>query len=150
MTPDQSFGTPGKYKYKYTKMEVIEDIEVIKVIEDIEIIEIIEVINWRDLYKKKYAMDILEYNINNLQIKIILHTQILTADFCARYILDEYYCTCTEDSYLIGSGYVLYHQPHITEEELDMALEKWECFHKGKTSNKIKIYNIKIYKIKLC
>ena len=105
--------------------------EIIKIIEDIENIE---VISWRDLYKKKYTMDVLEYNINNLQIKIILHTQILTADFCARYILDEYYCTCTEDSYLIDSGYVLYHQPHITEEELDMALEKWECFHKDKNT----------------
>ena len=95
--------------------------EIIKIIEDIENIE---VINWRDLYKKKYTMDVLEYNINNLQIKIILHTQILTADFCAQYILDEAQATCMEDLYLIDFWYVLRHQPHITEKELDMALDK--------------------------
>ena len=95
--------------------------EIIKIIEDIENIE---VINWRDLYKKKYTMDVLEYNINNLQIKIILHTQILTADFCAKYILDELQATCTEDVYLIDFWYVLRHQPHITEKELDIALDK--------------------------
>jgi hypothetical protein len=86
----------------------------------------LEVINCRDLYKKLYTMDILEHNINNLQIKIILHTQLLSADFCAKYILDESHCTCTEDVYLIDFWYVLHHQPHITEEELDRALERLE------------------------
>jgi len=84
-----------------------------------------------DLYKKQYTMDVLEHNINNLEIKIILHTQKLNADFCAKYVLDPYYCTCTEDEYLIDFGYVLYHQKHITEEELDIALEKYEPYHKG-------------------
>lgn len=91
----------------------------------------IEIINWHDLYKKKYSMEILEYNINNLQIKIILHTQKLSADFCAKYVLDEYYCTCDEDIDLISFYYVLRHQPHITEEELAIALKKYEPYHKG-------------------
>ena len=84
-----------------------------------------EKINSLDLYKKQYTLDILAHNIHNLQIKIILHTQKLDADFCAKYILDEYYCTCTEDEDLINYGYVLRHQPHINEEELDIALEKY-------------------------
>jgi hypothetical protein len=78
-----------------------------------------------DLYKKQYSLDILAHNINNLQIKIILHTQKLDADFCAKYILNDYYCTCMEDEDLINYGYVLRHQPHITSEELDIALEKY-------------------------
>jgi hypothetical protein len=85
----------------------------------------LEIINCRDLYKKQYTMDILEHNINNLQIKIILHTQLLSADFCAKYILDESQCTCNEDVYLIDFWYVLHHQPHITEAELDRALDKF-------------------------
>ena len=84
-----------------------------------------EKINCLDLYKKQYTLDILTHNINNLQIKIILHTQKLDADFCAKYILDDYYCTCSEDEYLINYGYVLRHQSHITEDELDIALEKY-------------------------
>ena len=81
-----------------------------------------EKINCLDLYKKQYTLDILTHN---LQIKIILHTQKLDADFCAKYILDDYYCTCSEDEYLINYGYVLRHQSHITEDELDIALEKY-------------------------
>lgn len=90
-----------------------------------------EIINHWDLRKKQYSMEVLENNINNLEIKTILHTQKLTADFCAKYILDEYYCTCMEDVYLIDYGYVLNHQPHITESELDESLAKFEPFHKG-------------------
>jgi len=75
-----------------------------------------------DLYKKQYTLDVLAHNINNLQIKIILHTQKLDAEFCAKYILDDYYCSCSEDEDLINYGYVLRHQPHITATELDVAL----------------------------
>jgi len=81
--------------------------------------------------KNKYSIEELERNISNLQIKIILTTQTLTADFCAKYVLDEYYATCMEDVYLIDFGYVLYHQPHITREELEEAYEIFEPEHKG-------------------
>jgi hypothetical protein len=90
-----------------------------------------EKINYFDLKKKQHSMAVLEHNINNLEIKHILHTQTLDADFCAKYILDEYYCTCREDEYLIDFWYVLKHQPHITEQELDAALKRHEPFHKG-------------------
>ena len=69
--------------------------------------------------KNKYSLRELEENINNLQIKIILNTQTLDADFCAKYILDEKRCTCEEDLWLIDIGYVLEKQPHITREELE-------------------------------
>ena len=79
--------------------------------------------------KNKYSLIELEANINNLQIKIVLNTQILNADFCAKYILDENRATCEEDLWLIDVGYVLTKQPHITREELE---EKWICMIGGK------------------
>ena len=75
-------------------------------------------INDYDLRKNKYDIETLIRNINHLYIKTIVNTQILTAEFCVKYILDEKYMTCIEDTYLIDFNYVLQKQPHITEEEL--------------------------------
>ena len=75
-------------------------------------------INDQDLRKNKYDIDTLIHNINHLYIKTIVNTQILTAEFCVKYILDEKYMTCLEDTYLIDFNYVLQKQPHITKEEL--------------------------------
>jgi hypothetical protein len=74
----------------------------------------------------KYTLLELEANINNLQIKIVLNTQILNADFCAKYILDENRVTCEEDLWLIDVGYVLTKQPHITREELEEKMELYD------------------------
>ena len=84
-----------------------------------------------DLLKNRnyYSIAELEQNIDHLQIKIILHTQKLTADFCAQYILDEYYATCEEDLDLFCIGYVLRHQPHISAEELEIACAKYTPMH---------------------
>jgi hypothetical protein len=76
--------------------------------------------------KNKYSLTELEANINNLQIKIVLNTQILNADFCAKYILDENRATCEEDLWLIDDGYVLTKQPHITREELEEKMELYD------------------------
>jgi hypothetical protein len=75
-----------------------------------------------DIRNKKYSLDVLESNINNLQIKDILQWQTLNADFCAKYILDENRATCDEDLYLIDIDYVLYHQPHISRNELEQKM----------------------------
>ena len=75
-------------------------------------------INDYDLRKNKYDIETLIRNINHLYIKTIVNTQILTAEFCVKYILDEKYMTCIEDTYMIDFNYVLRKQPHITEEEL--------------------------------
>jgi hypothetical protein len=80
-------------------------------------------ITYFDLIKNKYTIEELEDNIRNLEIKHILQYQTLTAEFCAKYVLNEDYFTCMEDVYLIDIGYVLYHQPHITEEELEKAID---------------------------
>ena len=76
--------------------------------------------------KNKYTLTELEENINNLQIKIVLNTQTLNADFCAKYILDENRATCEEDLWLIDIGYVLTKQPHITREELEEKMELYD------------------------
>ena len=51
-------------------------------------------INDQDLCKNKYDIDTLIRNINHLYIKTIVNTQILTSEFCVKYILDEKYMTC--------------------------------------------------------
>ena len=47
----------------------------------------------------------------------ILHTQHLTPEFCIKYILSEDYASCVEETYICDKD-VLYHQPHITQEQL--------------------------------
>jgi hypothetical protein len=77
-----------------------------------------------DLIKNKYSMEELEANLNHLEIKHILQHQTLTAEFCAKYVLNEDYATCEEDLYLIDIGYVLYHQKHLTREMIEKKLNK--------------------------
>jgi hypothetical protein len=52
-----------------------------------------------------------------------LYTQKLTADFCVKYILNEEYSSCVEETY-INAYDVLQAQPHITKEELSDALKR--------------------------
>jgi hypothetical protein len=76
----------------------------------------------QDLIKNKngYSIQELETSVDNLSVKYLLNYQILTAEFCAKYILNDYCATCQEDTY-ICSGYVLRKQPHLTQEELSAA-----------------------------
>jgi len=82
--------------------------------------EIVKVTN-RSLYIHKYSMDVLEQNINNLNTKSLLSTQILTPEFCVKYILDLDIDNGSEDSYIFDKNYILKKQPHITESEFDIA-----------------------------
>lgn len=76
------------------------------------------------LVKKKYDMETLQLNINNLSKKNILYTQTLTADFCAKYIYDNDIESSDEDSYLFDANYILSCQPHLTKIELYLCIEK--------------------------
>ena len=76
------------------------------------------VIKNEDLYKQKYPIDILEKNIMNLSGKTLLHTQHLTAEFCAKYILNDNYYDGVEEDYLYSGNFVLSKQKHITKEDL--------------------------------
>ena len=71
----------------------------------------------KELKTKKYPIDTLIHNVNNLSIKTLLHWQILNSDFCKKYILDESYQN-VEEYYLITIEYVLKKQPHLKYEDL--------------------------------
>uniref|UniRef100_A0A6C0CU01 Uncharacterized protein n=1 Tax=viral metagenome TaxID=1070528 RepID=A0A6C0CU01_9ZZZZ len=75
------------------------------------------------LRKKKYHIQLLEKNIYNLSMKTLLYTQDLTADFCIKYILNEKYASCVEDTFL-SMGDVLYAQKHITRPAIYQAYNK--------------------------
>lgn len=75
------------------------------------------ILNDRDLLKNKYPVSVIEDNINNLSLFRILYTQHLTPEFCIKYILNEDYASCVEETYICDKD-VLYHQPHIKQEDL--------------------------------
>jgi hypothetical protein len=72
----------------------------------------------QELYKNKYQLDILAENIMNLSGKKLLNTQYLTAEFCAKYILNDNYYEGVEEDYLYSADYVLNKQKHIIKEDL--------------------------------
>lgn len=74
-------------------------------------------LNDQDLLKKKYSIELLEQNIDNLSISRILNTQILTPEFCVKYILNEDYASCVEETYICDID-VLHRQPHIKQSDL--------------------------------
>lgn len=71
--------------------------------------------------RNKYSIEELENNIQYLSSKYLVCTQILTAEFCVKYILDLDIDSGSEDSYLFDKNYILENQPHITEKDFDEA-----------------------------
>ena len=73
-----------------------------------------------------YSINLLELNIHNLNKKILLATQKLTAEFCIKYILDLGIDNGSEDSYIYDVDYILGFQKHLTRQEFNelLALEK--------------------------
>jgi hypothetical protein len=87
-----------------------------------------------DLRNIKYDIQTLEKNVDFINMKTCVNTQILTAEFCVKYVLNENYMSCIEDTYCIDKGYVLKRQPHISEEELMHEYSKindGEGYHHG-------------------
>ena len=78
-----------------------------------------EKITTTHLYYNKYNIEILEKNINNLNKKVLLCTQKLTAEFCIKYILVMDIESGSEDSYIFDKNYILERQEHITDEEFN-------------------------------
>ena len=70
-----------------------------------------------DLRKKKYPLDVLIKNINYLSAKTLLQWQILDANFCKTYLLDDNYLD-VEEQYLITHDYIVKKQPHLTIDDL--------------------------------
>ena len=82
-----------------------------------------------DLYKNKNVYSIAELveSVEHLSVKYLLNYQILDAEFCAKYILNDYCATCNEDTYICTDD-VLHKQPHITRSELLEACIKFGTF----------------------
>jgi hypothetical protein len=76
------------------------------------------------LRQHKYDIATLTANVDHLDMKTCVNTQILTAEFCVKYVLNEDYMSCIEDTYCIDIGYVLRRQPHLTREEIWSEYEK--------------------------
>jgi hypothetical protein len=74
-------------------------------------------LNDYDLRNKKYSIEELIKNIDNLSIKSLIYTQILTPEFCKKYILAPG-CTCSTEEEYITKEDVLRAQPHIKKEML--------------------------------
>ena len=83
-----------------------------------------------DLLKNryKYSIDMLEKNIKYLDEKILLATQILTPEFCVKYILDLDIDNGGEESYIFDICYILEFQKHITEDELAKLIKQENLF----------------------
>ena len=60
-----------------------------------------------------YSVHELEENVLSLNKKIMLATQKLTAEFCAKYILDMDIAGGSEDSYIYDPDYICYFQKHL-------------------------------------
>ena len=82
-----------------------------------------------DLINNKNVYRIVELiaNVDNLSVKYLLNYQILDAEFCAKYILNEFCATCNEDTYICTDD-VLRKQPHITRTDLAEACIKFGTF----------------------
>jgi hypothetical protein len=78
--------------------------------------------------RNKYDIAILEKNMNHLNHKIILCTQHLDVNFCAKlYIMNyEDIDSGSEDYYIWDVPYILYFQKHIDKYELCRKIDELE------------------------
>lgn len=81
------------------------------------------IINNISLEYNKYDISTLEENVKKFSLWKLLKTQTLTPDFCVKYILNEDYASCDEDTYICWQN-VLQCQSHITKDELMGAIKK--------------------------
>jgi len=83
----------------------------------------IPIIYHYQLSNQKFDIETLEYNIDRLGLKKLLQTQVLTPEFCVKYILNpEEHGMCREDHYICLDDIVRY-QPHISIEELIILIK---------------------------
>jgi len=78
-----------------------------------------EILTDSDLCNETYSLDILKKNINNLNKKVVLSTQKLTAQFCVRFILDTAIESGNQESGVYTKEYILRLQKHISSQEFD-------------------------------
>ena len=75
-----------------------------------------------DLYSYNFPIDILETNIESLDLKTLIKTQVLTYEFIISYVLNEEYQITPEEK-TIDIYDVAYNQSHIDIDELKKMLD---------------------------
>jgi hypothetical protein len=78
-----------------------------------------EILTDSDLCNETYSLDILKKHINNLNKKVVLSTQKLTAQFCVRFILDTAIESGNQESGVYTKEHILRLQKHISSQEFD-------------------------------
>jgi hypothetical protein len=78
-----------------------------------------EILTDSDLCNETYSLDILKKHINNLNKKVVLSTQKLTAQFCVKFILDTAIVSGNQESGVYTKEHILRLQKHISSEEFD-------------------------------
>lgn len=81
-----------------------------------------------NLLTKQYPESILVENLPHLNKNTILNTQILSEEFCAKYIFSiDNIDDGDEDSYLFDINHILNSQPHLDKEKLCDLIDIY-CF----------------------
>jgi hypothetical protein len=95
-----------------------------------------------DLYKNQYPRNVLKNNIYAVSLMDILKTQILTAEFCVKYILNTDFQILDEDQ-KIDIELVKEFQPHISRIELVTA--QVEASKKKKLKQRVDSFDFEEY-----
>ncbi len=74
-----------------------------------------------DLHNNKYSYETLKKHIYQVNMSDVLKTQILTPEFCVKYILNSRYQLRPEEKELTSDD-VLKYQPHINKYDLKRAI----------------------------
>jgi hypothetical protein len=78
-----------------------------------------EILTDSDLCNETYSLYILKKHIDNLNKKVVLSTQKLTAQFCVRFILDTAIESGNQESGVYTKEHILRLQKHISSQEFD-------------------------------
>ena len=79
-----------------------------------------EEIDNSDLRINKYNIETLERNVDNLNMKTCVNTQVLTAEFCVKYILNKDF-QFTKEEQEINIETIKKYQPHLLD--IDMVIK---------------------------
>jgi|LakMenEpi03Aug12_release.lakeMendotaPanAssembly.Ray.scaffolds.fasta_scaffold254740_2 hypothetical protein len=74
-----------------------------------------------DLIKHKYDIPTLIDNIDHLNLKLILKTQILTPTFCMEYIYTPF--ESNSEDHILSIDYILQFQPHLLRDDLNTLIK---------------------------
>jgi phenylalanyl-tRNA synthetase alpha subunit len=94
-----------------------------------------EILTDSDLCNETYSLDVLKKNINNLNKKVVLSTQHLTAQFCVKFILDTAIESGNQESGVYTKDHILRLQKHISSQEIDKYYLEYVI--KGNSNNTI-------------